>query len=152
MVGPPPQGPLWMHHVLCFVACGSVAPVPGILSKGCLLPRGHGLGGEQPLVPAQGALLKVPVLPCRKRAGAIAGGCSSGEHEADFARMKFSRWFLSKPSPPCRCLAESRCSCSLPLCVLHGARWWEEGPAWPPWRSSPAPDPICSGEGKDKCY
>lgn len=71
VVEPPPQGLLWVHHVLRRVACGSVplcqAPWAWLaFPKGCLLPRGCGMAGEWPLVSAQGALLNVPVLPCKK--------------------------------------------------------------------------------------
>ena len=55
-----------MHRVPHCMAHGSVPQAWLSLPKGCLLPRGHGLGGEWPLVSAQGALLKISILPCKK--------------------------------------------------------------------------------------
>lgn len=114
VVGPPPQGLLWMHH-------GHGCPCPQ-----AALAQGTWLGGGEkwPLVCAQGALLKVPVLPCKKGAQAVARGCSPGEDEADFARSKFSRWCLSSPCSHCHRFAESWCSPSLLLRVPYGA--WRE--------------------------
>lgn len=83
-----------MHHVLHCVADGSCVLLAWLsLPKGCLLPRGRGLGGEWPLVSSQGASVKIPILPCKKKNLElyIPQDYSSGEDEAHFARSKFSR-------------------------------------------------------------
>lgn len=54
-----------------------------------------------------GSIAEGSCTSLRKRARAIARDYSSGEDEADFAQSKFSRWFLSNPSPCCNYLVES---------------------------------------------